>query len=87
MDNYFYNFSAGVDVYNSLNELHIDHNSTSFLISAVGDLSKVSFKCPLKDKPVIFEKKLEIINLSGYIRSTESHLLISTFDENCCVFA
>ena len=86
MEHYFYNFSSGVDVYNSLNELHRDHNSTSFLISAVGDLSKVSFKCPLNDKPIIFEKKLEIITLSGYLRSTESHLHISVSDENCSVF-
>ena len=61
-------------------------NATSFLISAVGDLSWVSFKCPLNDKPVIIEKKLEIISLSGYIRSTESHLHISASDENCRVF-
>ena len=67
MEHYFYNFSTGEDVYNSLNELHRDHNSTSFLISAVGDLSKVSFKCPLNDKPVIFEKKLELITLSVYL--------------------
>ena len=46
MEHYFYNFSKGVDVYNSLNELHRDQNSTSFLISAVGDLSKVSLKRP-----------------------------------------
>jgi len=86
MEHFFYNFSTGVDVYNSLNELHRDHNSTSFLISAVGDLSKLSFKCPLNHNPVIFEKKLEIITLSGYIRSTESHLHISASDENCSVF-
>ena len=86
MEHYFYNFSTGVDVYNSLNELHRDHESTSFLISAVGDLSKVSFKCPLNDKPVIFEKKLEIITLSGYLRSNESHIHISASDENCRLF-
>ena len=80
MEHYFYNFSTGVDVYNSLNELHRHHKSTSFLISAVGDLSKVSFKCPFNDKPVILEKKLELITLSGYIRSTESHLHISGSD-------
>ena len=85
MEHHFYNFSTGADVCNSLNELHRDHNSTSFLISAVGDLSKVSFKCPLNDKPVIFEKKLEIITLNGYIRSTDSHLHISASDENCSV--
>ncbi|WP_269624681.1 PCC domain-containing protein [Prochlorococcus marinus] len=85
MEHYFYNFSEGVDVYNSLNNLHRDHNSTLFLISAVGDLSKVSFKCPLNDKPVIFKKKLEIITLSGYIRSAESHIHISVADENCSV--
>ncbi len=85
MEHYFYNFSKGIDLYNSLNELHKHHNSTLFLISAVGDLSKVSLKCPLKDKPVIFEKKLEIITLSGYIRSNESHLHISASDENCSV--
>jgi len=85
MEHYFYNFSTGVDVFNSLNELDRHDNSTSFLISAVGDLSKVSFKCPLKDKPVIFEKKLEIITLSGYIRSNESHIHISASDENCSV--
>ena len=86
MEHRFYNFSKGVDVYNSLNELPRDRNSTLFLISAVGDLSKVSFKCPLNNKPVIFEKKLEIITLSGYIISNKSHLHISVSDENCRVF-
>ena len=86
MEHSFYNFSTGVDVFNSLIELHKHDNSISFLISAVGDLSKVSFKCPLNDKPVIFEKKLEIITLSGYISSAESHLHISASDENCRVF-
>ncbi len=86
MEHYFYNFSSGVDVYNSLNELHRHHNSTSFLISAVGDLSKVSFKCPVNDKPVVFEKKLEIITLSGYLRLSQSHLHISVSDEHCSVF-
>ena len=86
MEHFFYNFSKGVDVYNSLNELHRHHNSTSFLISAVGDLSKASFKCPLNEKPVILEKKLEIITLSGFLRSKESHLHISVSDENCGVF-
>ena len=66
--------------------MHRDHGSSSFLISAVGDLSKVSFKCPLNDKPVIFEKNLEIISLGGYVRSTQSHLHISVSDENCSVF-
>ena len=56
MEHYFYNFSKGVDVYNSLNYLHRDHNSTSFLISAVADLSKVSFKCPLNNKPLILKE-------------------------------
>ena len=86
MEHYFYNFSTGVNVYNSLNDLHRDHNSTSFLISAVGDLSKVSFKCPLNDNPLIIAKKLEIITLSGYTRSYESHLHISVSDEDCRVF-
>ena len=61
MEHYFYNFSRGVDVYNSLKDLHRDHNSTSFLISAVGDLSKVSFKCPLNDKPLIFENNHQLV--------------------------
>ena len=86
MEHYFYNFSTGIDVFNSLNELDRHDNSTSFLISAVGDLSKVSFKCPLNDKPVIFEKKLEIITLSGYIRLNESHIHISTSDEKRSLF-
>ena len=80
MEYFFYNFSKGADVYNSLIELHKNHNFTSFIISAVGDLSKVSFKCPLNDKPIIFEKKLEIITLSGYIGVMESHLHISVSD-------
>ena len=86
MEHFFYNFSTGLDVYNSLNNLHRKDNSILFLVSAVGDLSKVSFKCPLNDKPVIFDKKLEIITLSGYIKSTESHVHISVSDENCSVF-
>ncbi len=86
MEHYFYNFSTGADIYNSLNELHRNHDSTSFLISPVGDLSKASFKCPLSDEPVILEKKLEIIKLSGFLKSSESHLHISVSDENCRVF-
>ena len=57
--------------------MHRHHNSTSFLISAVGDLSKVTFKCPLNENPIILEKRLEIITLSGYLRSKLSHLHIS----------
>ena len=60
--------------------------SSSFLICAVGNLSKVSFKFSLNDRPVIFEKKLEIITLSGYIRSHESHIHISTSNKNCSIF-
>ena len=70
MEHFFYNFTKGVDVYNSLNELHKHNNSTSFLISTVGDLSKVAFKCPLNEKLVIFEKKLETTTLSCYLRSS-----------------
>ncbi len=36
-------------MFNSLNELHRYHNSTSFLLSAIDDLAKVLFKCPLND--------------------------------------
>ena len=86
MEHYFYKLSSGVDIFNSLNELNKYDNSTSFLMSAVGDLSKVSFKCPSNDKSIILEKKLEIISLSGYIRQDESHLHISVSDENCSVF-
>ena len=86
MENYFYNLDSGADVYNSLKKLQVAHKSTSFLISAVGDLSKVTFKCPLNEKPIILEKKLEIITLSGYLKSNECHLHISVSDENCKVF-
>tara|TARA_Y100001968_G_C19203506_1_gene641142 strand:+ start:206 stop:817 length:612 start_codon:yes stop_codon:yes gene_type:complete len=86
MEYHFYKFSAGADVYSSLNQLQIHRNLSSFIISAVGDLSKVSFKCPLNNKPIILEKKLEIINLSGYVICEKSHLHISVSDENCSVF-
>ncbi len=86
MENSFYRLSSGVDVFNSLNKIHSHSNGTSFLISAVGDLSKVSFKCPLNQKPIIFEKKLEVITLSGYLTSKGSHLHISVSDNNCNVF-
>ena len=72
MEYLFYNLSSGTDVYNSLNELKMDQNSISFLISAVCDLSKVSFKCPLNKKPVILNKKLQIITLSGYLNPSVS---------------
>ena len=85
MENYFYRLSSGADVFNSLNELELSLNSTSFLISAVGDLSKVSFKCPVNEKPIKLEKKLEMIALSGYLTSLGSHLHISVSDENCNV--
>ena len=86
MEHFFYNLSSGTDVYNSLNELQKDNDSISFLISAVGDLSTVSFKCPLNEKPVILNKKLEIITLTGYLNDSGSHIHISVSDENCSVF-
>ena len=86
MEHFFYNFSPGADVFNSLNRLQKDFKSTSFLISAVGDLSRGSFKCPLSQKPLILENKLEIITLSGYLTSKDSHIHISVSDENCRVF-
>jgi len=85
MEHSFYKLSSGSDVFNSLNELKVNSNSTSFLISAVGDLSKVSFKCPLSEKPITLSKKLEIITLSGYVTSSGSHIHISVSDENCSV--
>ena len=50
MEHCFYKLSSGVDIFNSMNELNKYDNSTSFLISAVGDLSIFLFKCPLNDK-------------------------------------
>tara|TARA_Y100001968_G_scaffold262278_1_gene250490 strand:- start:501 stop:1112 length:612 start_codon:yes stop_codon:yes gene_type:complete len=85
MEHSFYKLSSGSDVFNSLSEFQIHSDSTSFLISAVGDLSKVSFKCPLNDEPITIEKKLEIITLNGYITSSDSHLHVSVSDENCSV--
>ena len=52
MEHFFYKLSSGADVFDSLNELQISHDSTCFLISAVGDLSMVSFKCPFNKKPI-----------------------------------
>ena len=86
MEHFFYKLSSGKDVFNSLNEINMNTNSTSFLISAIGDLSVVSFKCPLNEKPITLKKKLEIITLTGYLTSKSSHLHISVSDENCNVF-
>tara|TARA_Y100001968_G_C19342540_1_gene710283 strand:- start:457 stop:1068 length:612 start_codon:yes stop_codon:yes gene_type:complete len=86
MEHSFIKLLSGEDIFNSLNELNIYPNSTSFLLSAVGDLSMVSFKCPLSENPITLEKKLEIITLSGYLTSKESHLHISVSDDNCNVF-
>tara|TARA_Y100001968_G_C19288976_1_gene683206 strand:+ start:329 stop:940 length:612 start_codon:yes stop_codon:yes gene_type:complete len=86
MEHSYYKLSSGSDIFNSLNELNIEMNSTYFLLSAVGDLSKATFKCPLNEKPIIHQKKLEIITLSGYLTSSEAHLHISVSDENCNVF-
>ena len=85
MDSHFYKLTNGIDVFHSLNEISLNNKSTSFLISAVGDLSRVSFKCPLNDKPVIIEKKLEIITLTGYLKNKESHVHVSVSDETCSV--
>ncbi len=86
MESSFFKLSSGADVLNSLQELQINTNSTSFLLSAVGDLSKVSFRCPINEKPINLDKKLEIITLTGYLTSKSSHLHISVSDENCNVF-
>ena len=85
MEHFFYKLSSGEDVFNSLDNLKIYNDSTSFILSVVGDLSRVSFRCPLNQKPIIYEKKLEIITLSGYLTKKESHLHISVSDENCSV--
>ena len=47
MEHYFYNFSKGVDVYYSLIQLNKYYKTISFLLSAVGDISKISFKFTL----------------------------------------
>ena len=41
MEYSFYKLSTGADVFNSFDELNMLSDSTSFLISAVGYLSKV----------------------------------------------
>tara|TARA_Y100001968_G_scaffold11012_1_gene9222 strand:- start:714 stop:893 length:180 start_codon:yes stop_codon:yes gene_type:complete len=56
MEHSFYKLSSGSDVLNSFNELKMNPNSTSFLISEVGNLSHVSFKCSLNEEPIILEK-------------------------------
>ena len=86
MEHSFIKLLSGEDIFNSLNELNIYPNSTSFLLSAVGDLSMVSFKCPLNEKRITFEKKLEIINLSSYLTSKDSHFHITVSDDNCNVY-
>ena len=85
MENYFYKLPSGEDVFNTLNQSLIHKHSTSFLLSAIGDLSQVSFKCPLNNNAIILKKKLEIITLTGYLKSTESHIHISVSDESCNV--
>ena len=86
MEHFFYKLVSGVDVHETLIKLQTQHNSSFFLISAVGDLSGVSFKCPFNEKPTIIKKKLEIITLNGYLTATGSHVHISVSDENCSVF-
>ena len=83
MEHSFLKLLSGADVLNSLNELQIHSNSTSFLLSAVGDLSMVSFKCPLNEKPIILDKKLGIIILSAYLTSKGSHVTYYLINYNC----
>jgi len=52
-NNSFIKLSAGSYLFNSLNQLQMLLDSNSFLISAVGDLSKVDFKCPVNEKKTI----------------------------------
>ena len=86
MENHFFKLSPGADIINSLKKIQNNKPSTFFLMSAVGDLSKVVFKCPLNNKPILIDKKLEIISLNGYIKSEENHIHISVSDENCSVY-
>ena len=86
MEYSFYKLSTGADVFNSFDELNMLSDSTSFLISAVGYLSMLEFKCPLNEKLIRNEKKLEIITLTGYLTSKDSHLHSSVSDSNCNVF-
>ncbi|MDA1246860.1 MAG: DUF296 domain-containing protein [Cyanobacteria bacterium] len=77
---------AGSDVRRNLEQLALEHQSSGFVLSVVGNLSQAAFACPGKNTPTILAGELEIITLQGTISPEGVHLHLSFSDTSCHVW-
>tara|TARA_B100000700_G_C14865124_1_gene770553 strand:+ start:312 stop:935 length:624 start_codon:yes stop_codon:yes gene_type:complete len=78
-------FNPNSDLLLSLQDIANEQYLNGFILGAVGNLSKVRFKCPSPQSPKLIEGNLELITLSGTISPTNLHIHISIADSSCNV--
>ena len=76
----------GADLRKSLEELAQQQQAEGFVLSIVGNLSRVTFACPGSDQPRVLTGELEIISLQGTISPQGVHLHLSFSDGECQVW-
>ena len=76
----------GADLRKSLEELAQQQQAEGFVLSIVGNLSRVAFACPGSDQPTVLTGELEIISLQGTISPQGVHLHLSFSDGECQVW-
>ena len=74
------------DLLESLKTISQRENAYGYILSVVGNLSRVVFQCPDQSKKNILKGNLEIITLNGFISPDKLHLHLSVSDDLCNVW-
>ncbi len=80
------NLESNYDILLSLAQFSKNNNLSAYVVSIVGDLSNVVFKCPINKTKKSIRDHLEIITLQGKITPISAHLHISVSNSECKVF-
>lgn len=78
--------SSGSDLINSLKDYSFSNNLYGFVLSVVGNLSKVCILCPGQKEINNYAGNLEILSLNGNFNNDKVHLHLSFSDEQCNVY-
>ena len=78
--------APGSDLRLSLEELAQRDGISGFVLGVVGNLTKVSFKCPGQAEPTVLEGDLEVITLNGTFSPEGVHLHLSLSEGACQVW-
>lgn len=74
------------DLVEVLYKVAVQEKSMGYILSVVGNLSKVVIQCPRNQQTDVLEGNLEIINLNGIISPEKCHLHLSISDNECKVW-